>query len=395
MITALLGRPGSGKSYEATRLALRELERGRVVITTLPLNVEHEHWKPYLDNQNLIVQPHRGEARPYGARAEDWHTWIDPTHQRMIGEHLAGPYIVLDETVYLWSSIDRGEKAPKRVHYDAEAMVHFGDPNAPPPNTETSLSDWGYVERFIATQRHSGVDMVWIAQQHAHFPIEVKQLVEEWIELSSTRKHGVGGGYAWASYSKWYAPRERIDGGFRKLDKKIFPLYDTHALGTAAGSGGETNSLFRNRPIWLRPPVILLVLALCGIGYFVPDAWSRISSILHGEQKVIAPAEAKLAEPPPPEDPALPASDKPAAPAPPPPPPPRPDEEGPLPPSSLPLVEITPWEIRWTQRTLTHAELLQLGAYIVHRRPCRLTIRHPAKQETRTWNCHTSEIPQP
>ena len=260
MITAILGRAGAGKSYESVRWVLRELERGRVVITTLPLRLDAERWKDYLADERLVVRAVRDDAGVcYGARAEHWTEWCDSRHQRQVGDELTGPLVILDEAVYVFGGWDKNTEADR-------------------------------IREVIATHRHHLLDLVWVAQVHGQIPVDLKKQVEQWIELTSGKSVGVAGAYAWKVFTTWYGMREPVDSGFRRYDKKVYELYDSHALGGGAGaSHGEKGAVFAKRPWWLQWHVALLAGGL-GFGvWFGPDAATYVYGWLTGDGLAVGP----------------------------------------------------------------------------------------------------------
>ena len=364
MITALLGRPGSGKSYEAVRWVRQELKKGRVVITTLPLVMDAGFWKPYIAEGSLVVYPYRGEAGVYGSDPSHWDEWRESHHQREIDGVLTGPLVVLDECVFIWSELG--------------------------PKDNTKNPKWAHVEQVIATHRHSAIDFLWVAQTHLQMPTEVKKQVEEWIELTNLAKVGVKKGYSWASYTTWYPPRERLDGGMRIYSQEIFGLYDTHALGSAAGSrGGERKRFFSQRPIWTRGFFWMGVAAAGLCIYVAPAAYDLVAKWGSGDWQSGAPqAKAATSEldsdkrrkgPPPKTEPVRDPRPEPVE--------AEPEEEGGLPAEDVPLMRITGRRVVWAGgRSMSWDELTFVGVFVLERRPCLLRVRRIGVGSV-TWRC--------
>ena len=371
MISALLGRPGSGKSYEAVRWVREELKKGRVVITTLPLVVEAEYWAPYIADKQLLVFPYRGEeGGVYGAEPAHWDEWREPQHQREIDGVLTGPLVVLDECVFIWSELG--------------------------PKDNVNNPKWAHVEQVIATHRHSAIDFLWVAQTHLQMPTEVKKQVEEWIELTNLAKVGVKKGYSWASFTRWYPPRERVDGGMRIYSKEIFELYDTHALGAAAGSrGGERKRFFSQRPMWTRGFFWMGVAAVGFCVYVAPSAYELLAKWGSGDWHSGAP-EAKAAVSESDSDKRAgspPAAKGNSAPVPERPPPasgPEWEEAGGLPAGDVALRRITARRVVWAGgRSMSWDELTFAGVFVLERRPCLLRVRRVGVG-TLSWRCARS-----
>ena len=369
MISGLLGRAGSGKSYEATRRVRDELKTGRVVITTLPLVADAEYWSPFLESGQLVIHPYRGDGGAYGSDPAHWDEWREPRHQREVNGVLIGPLVVLDEVVFIWSELG--------------------------PKDNVKNPKWAHVEQIIATHRHSAIDFLWVAQTHLQMPTEVKKQVEEWIELQNMAKVGVKTGYSWASYTTWYPPRERLDGGVRFYNKDVFALYDTHALGSAAGSsGGERKRFFSNRPIWTRGFFWLGVAAVGLMVYVLPGFVGLIGkwfgeegfqSENAGSFSGPAPAEAKVAEPPPGQ--ATPSGGSKVAPGERKKGPELPPEYEGFPGDDVALRRITGRRVVWADGTsMTWPELTVEGVFVLERRPCLLRVRRIGVG-TLVWRC--------
>lgn len=256
MINAVVGKPGAGKSYEAVDLCRRAIEeQGRVVVTNLPLKLDHEFWQ---DAQEAgLLQWHKAEdhdtGRVHFAQYQDWVRAQAPENMRdgeKEGQKL-GPLIVIDEIGTCFAAMEKD-----------------------------TLND---VRVLLSKHRHSLADYYFVVQSHTHMELEVKPLVESWVELSSMKKSGLPG-YRWLVFSTWYGQREPLSQGVRRYDKRRFALYDSHALGAGSNyHSDETTTLYDRVPVYLKLPFLMLYVVLLASFYLVPAAYQQISGVVMGE----------------------------------------------------------------------------------------------------------------
>ena len=244
MITAVLGRPGAGKSYEAVRLVDEALDAGRQVSTNLPL--VGEHWEVALEAGRLHL--HDDVLDEDGWLSQPVH-WEDLLSEKYLTPQDEGPplgqLVVLDEAARIWSTRRRAKGPAGQALQDAIDIV-------------------------IATHRHSRVDFVLLGQTHHQLPETVKPQVEEWVELTGLRRHGVQG-YRWRAYSTWWGPaREPLRSGFRRYDPERFSRYSSHALGSGGEGGGETVIGFVKSSIWFRWQWAVPILGVGGLLWLGP-----------------------------------------------------------------------------------------------------------------------------
>ena len=224
MISVIVGKPGAGKSYESVRIALLAAHQGRVVVTNLPLLLEHEDWQA-VDEAGLLVH-HPAEdpetRRVYFSALRDW-TDAQSKENMRTGKNdvQLGPLILIDEVGTCFAAMTKEQLEEVRV--------------------------------LLSKHRHSLADYYLIVQSHTHLPMEVKPLVESWVELSSMKAGGLPG-YHYQVYTTWYGNREALSQGMRRYDKRRFDLYDTHALGHGANyNSDESTTLYDRWPVYLKP----------------------------------------------------------------------------------------------------------------------------------------------
>lgn len=153
MINLMLGRPGSGKSYEAVVYHIvPALQQGRKIITNLPLNLEfigaiEPH---YLDLIEIREYSLTDKTKPAFSALKDYDTtdWRNERNQ--------GPLLVIDE-------------------------CHKGLPRSGTPRP---------VEEWYAEHRHLGVDVLLITQSHSKISKAIIEMVQVVYRLSNNRSLG-------------------------------------------------------------------------------------------------------------------------------------------------------------------------------------------------------------
>lgn len=205
MINLLLGAPGGGKSYEAVVYhVIPALEKGRKVITNLPLNVE-ELEKTFPGCGALIaLRPQETTVRPFST--VDWYgdPWRDP-------EKGFGPLYVIDE-------------------------CHMALPRGGTPRD---------VDEWFALHRHEGADVLLITQSYGKVSKAVIDLVQT---VYRVRKNTIFGS------SKTYTRKvqdgvrgEVMNTGMREYNKAYFRYYRSHTMNSGLKSEAEANDIV---PIW-------------------------------------------------------------------------------------------------------------------------------------------------
>lgn len=279
MLSAIIGKPGAGKSYEGVILVLRALEDGRVVLTNLPLNPEVSPFKESIEKKDLVLYsttldiPDSDDSltRASFSSYSEWKPLIDPDNQRQIEtkkfgikkSKAVGPILILDEVRLAFDQMQRTD----------QVTLH---------RLDTSATDFTLVCDLLSKHRHFYADVYLITQGHHDLPQTVKGYVDDWIELVSARKLGLGG-YTWAVYNTWYGARESTASGARKYKKKIFALYDSHAYGMAGQDAQNEDILaFSSVPLYFRWPFLFLYIGIGVFIYALPGVYSTMSYYLGG-----------------------------------------------------------------------------------------------------------------
>ncbi len=227
MIVVIQGTPGSGKSYEATVYhALRSVQRGRRVITNLPLNID-EFIKIDPAYEDLIeIREDNDPEAPQFSIIEHYEThWTgqDPKTGKEMG-----PIFIIDECHRAVGG-----------HVDKE------------------VADW------FATHRHRGVDVVLLTQNHSDIARTITNRVDHLVEVENLKRKGMGRLYMRRVYSDC-GFRPRLEGQMsRTYNPQYFGLYNSYTQG---GSGLEIGSS-DIRP-WYREPRLMGValVLVCSLG---------------------------------------------------------------------------------------------------------------------------------
>ncbi|MFZ5454878.1 MAG: zonular occludens toxin domain-containing protein [Pseudomonadota bacterium] len=213
MINLLLGAPGGGKSYEAVVFhILPALEKGRKVITNLPLNVERI---AAIDPAYSDLIEKRDETRAVRpASAEAW-TAYPFSHVEDYGdpwrhpESGAGPLYVIDE-------------------------CHIALPKIGTPRD---------VEHWYSLHRHESADVLLITQSYG----KINQSIRDLVQLVYRVRKNIAFGSP-TSYTRKVQDGLRgevVNTTIRKYKRQFFDLYKSHTRG-----GGAELQAQDVRPIW-------------------------------------------------------------------------------------------------------------------------------------------------
>lgn len=241
MIVAIVGKPGAGKSYSGCVRILDAVRSGREVVTDMPL--VREKWA---DFDTLEIKTPASFKR-----VDEWRCVTNEEKVITRDDQPIGPLVVVDEAGQVFAGL--------------------------------GLSETQAVLGILAEHRHSYADVVLLVQHHSRLPVEVKNLVDEWVECTSYRKAGIQG-FSWASYARWYGVRSAISSGMSRYKRDVFSLYDSHALGAGAGgTKGEVVTASTVVRFWLRWPVLMVGFSAAALVWLLATGWDRIARALGGE----------------------------------------------------------------------------------------------------------------
>lgn len=287
-IIAIIGKPGAGKSYQAVQRVFDGVGMGRHVVTNLPLKADAQCWldadaADLLSNVKSTSKAEENDREHLGAWAY-WAKLTDGEDERRYremdtpgGKQRVGPLIVVDEAANTLGAIYRLK--PRQ-----EAQNRQG--------RREGATDWESLIEFFRVHRHSLCDIVLLYQSHVQIPGEIKSLietfwtvenmhaklgVEAWRMLASTRGYGVSSSSA----------LETKQGPFKK---EIFELYDSYSEGAAKGAKGKQTGkgLFKVRSIWMRPVVMLGILAVIALPVGLWMLKTRAESIINPDKEAPA-----------------------------------------------------------------------------------------------------------
>lgn len=196
MIYLLLGRPGGGKSYEATVFhVLPALMNGRKVITNLPLNVDaFRAIVPDLDRLLHIRKASLSgdrETRVFASPDDYGDEWRHP-------ETGAGPLYVIDE-----------------CH---KAIPKIGTSRA--------------VEEWYAEHRHETADVLLISQSYGKLNNAIVDMVDVCYQVQKATALGSSDRYV--RKVKFGVRGEVVNTAIRKYEPRYFMLYQSHTRGGGA-----------------------------------------------------------------------------------------------------------------------------------------------------------------
>lgn len=187
MIHLILGKPGAGKSHEAVQTyVIPNLEKGRKIITNLPLNLEYLYSiYPEAEKNNLIVIKMGANGSPYDAFSSisDFDDdWRDPKTGQ-------GAFFIIDEAHFCLDSA-LGQKKLKPIE------------------------DW------FSTHRQTGSDVLLITQTAKKISKRVLDMVELYIKL---RKAGLFGGFT-SVFTKGGSENMYFKHSFSSLERNEKPI---------------------------------------------------------------------------------------------------------------------------------------------------------------------------
>lgn len=247
MINLLIGPPGGGKSYEAVVYhILPALEKGRMVITNLPLDLERigqldASWPSLVkkvEDRRGLIQPDRrasamlsrfaAPAQPEEGTIRAFSTMEDYAHPWRHAETGSGPLYVIDE-------------------------CHMAMPRG---NTRIEVEEW------YSLHRHESADVLLITQSYGKLSKSIVDLVQVCYRV----KKGTAFGTA-KEYIRKVQDGVRgdvVNTGVRKYQKRYFGLYKSHTRG--GGSELEAQDIV---PLWKRWPFVgALLFITLGISIF-------------------------------------------------------------------------------------------------------------------------------
>lgn len=239
MITLITGTPGAGKTLYCISKLLRELV-GSVIKSTDQNGQPVETPRRIMTNIPGLLLDHELIGPDEGGGLADWHKWAKP-----------GDVIAYDEVQRSWPPRPNGSKVPDYIS-------------------------------ALETHRHMGVDIIILTQNPMLLDRNVLALVGRHLHVR--RFGGVGAAlvYEWDHCSRQLMYSKALKKSPFRYDKSVFKLYKSAELHT--------------KPKTSIPPLLyVVVLALLGAAFFIPNIVNRIAS--KGEQVAPAPGKTDKAVP--------------------------------------------------------------------------------------------------
>lgn len=208
MINLLLGPSGGGKSFEAVVYhIIPALEKGRQVITNLPLNIEHFRAVLGDDKADLIklVKPSAQNPIPFKTLADFGDPW------RMAGKNPIGSLYVIDEC------------------------------HKPFPLRQVNTS----VEEWFAEHRHELADVLLITQSYGKIWKSIRDNVQ--IVYRVRKNIALGAPKSYVKKVQDGVRGEVVNTTIRVYDSKYYHFYNSHTLSDTSAKEANANDI---KPLW-------------------------------------------------------------------------------------------------------------------------------------------------
>lgn len=214
-IYLILGRPGGGKSYEATVYhALESLKQGRRVITNLPLNIpmfEQVFGAEFIAEHLEVRTEAKGPAPNIKANGINWKR--SPTDKV-----IRKPFSTVDCYQDEWRHPDSGIGALFIVD-----ECHFVLPRG---STPIEVSNW------YSMHRHHGFDILLISQGYRKINVDIIDMVDLVYFLQKNKMLGDEG-----SYTRKIKDGVRgaiVNSDTRTYQKEYFKYYKSHTASNSS-----------------------------------------------------------------------------------------------------------------------------------------------------------------
>lgn len=248
-VEALVGRPGSGKSFEAVaNHVLPALRMGRFVVTNLPLNIgeiralgEYYIYNDVTDGKvkiniaDLIVLVHpnkRNNNIPFSV-VEDF-----SGYQHLINDQNIGVYYVIDECHKAFPNSNA-------LARDNATILRI-----------TAISEW------FAEHRHIGADVMIITQHIQKVFKPIADNVQTLYIVSKMSNFGAGNRYRLKMFDGISSDASQVgEPRYRYYNKAVYPLYESHTASSFLGRKVVELNAF-DRPRWWQNSSIWKLLAI-------------------------------------------------------------------------------------------------------------------------------------
>lgn len=248
-LNIIVGRPGSGKSYEAVAFhVIPAIKEGRRVVTNLPLNLDHFVNVFGSEVLELIEIVKDGFSKESGVIK----AFSDPEHftrEEWKNEAGQGPLFLIDE-------------------------CHFQYPRA--ARDKKSSSDLVVCLEYFSMHRHYGHDILFMTQSLGKLHRDLRDMIQVQYLVS---KHTAAGS------DKTYT-RKVLDGagsrptclseGVRRYDKTFFPFYKSHTQSETSVDEAKASDII---PLWKRWWIWLaVILIFVGVPMSIKSVFAMLGS---------------------------------------------------------------------------------------------------------------------
>jgi zona occludens toxin len=231
-LNIIVGRPGSGKSYEAVAYhVLPAIKSGRRVVTNLPLNISHFEAIFGSDVLDLIYVRKDEFIKDHGVL----HPFSTPEHftsEEWRNEQGQGPLFVIDECHFQYPKNGRNKKANDDLLNCLE---------------------------YFSMHRHYGHDILFMTQSLGKLHRDLRDMIEIQFLVSKHAAVGSDKTYTRKVYDGAGVRPACVSEGVRRYDKTYFPFYKSHTLTEDDVQEAKSSDIV---PLWKRWWLWLAVLMI-------------------------------------------------------------------------------------------------------------------------------------
>ncbi len=252
-LNILVGRPGSGKSYESVVYhVIPALKDGRKVVTNLPLNLEHfkqvfgddvleliDIREDRFDKANGVI---KSLSRPEDFTQDDWQN-----------EKGQGPLFVIDECHFQFPKTGRGKQA------------------------QESLLD---CLEYFSMHRHYGHDVLFMTQSLGKLNKDLRDMIEIQYIVSKHTAAGSQKSYTQKVMDGAAARATCVNTKVRTYKKEFFPFYKSHTKSDNSVDEAHAKDI---KPVWKHWSFYCA--ALCAIFVIYKVARGNINPLSTGKAK--------------------------------------------------------------------------------------------------------------
>lgn len=200
-INIIVGRPGSGKSYESIVYhVLPALKEGRKVVTNLPLNLEHFEKVFGSDVLDLIDIKTDSFSKENGV-IKSFSDPSDFTDDEWKNEKQQGPLFVIDECHFVYPSSNN-----KKGSLINECLEYF------------------------SMHRHYGHDILLMTQSLGKLHKDLRAMIQIQYAVSKHTAAGSDKSYSQKVYDGALPRANKVNDNLRIYKKEYFPFYQSHTM---------------------------------------------------------------------------------------------------------------------------------------------------------------------